>query len=92
MAYEYDLSDAPTFRCEFAVDNTLTDPTTITLTIITPAKVSTDYTYGAAQITKVSTGVYTKIISLTERGVWYYRWVGTGACVAASEGTITVRA
>ena len=36
----------------FTVDGVLTDPTTITLKIQTPAGVETSYTYAAAEITK----------------------------------------
>lgn len=90
-ALEYDLSDTTRPTATFTVDDVATDPTTVTLTVRSPDGTSTDYTYGAAQITKDSTGVYYKDISLTQRGVWSFRFVGTGACAAAVEGTVTVR-
>jgi hypothetical protein len=67
-----------------------TDPTTISLTITTPAQVATTYTYAAAQITKTSTGVYTKDIACTEDGEWTYEWTGTGAVSDVAAGTWTV--
>lgn len=90
-AVEYDLSDTTNPTVTFTVDGTATDPTTITLTVRSPDGTTTNYTYGAAQITKDATGVYHKQISLTQRGVWWFRFVGTGSCEAAAEGTVTVR-
>ncbi len=92
MAYEYDLNDTWNPTVTFTVSGVATDPTTITLTIIPPDKTPLTYTYGAAEITKSSTGVFTKAISLTQRGVWYCKFTGTGTCAASAEGTITVRA
>jgi hypothetical protein len=93
MAYEYDLSDAPTFRCDFAVDGVATDPTTISLTIRTPSGTETTYTYAdGGGVTKAGTGIYTRQVTLSERGIWFWRWVGTGTCQSASEGTVRVRA
>ena len=88
--YEYDLNDTWSPTVTFTVSGVATDPTTITLTVISPDKVSTAYTYAAAQITKDSTGVYHKDITLTQRGIWYCKFDGTGACQASAEGTITV--
>lgn len=75
----------------FSVDGTLTDPSTISLSIMDPAGAVTTYTYGAAQITKDSTGVFSKNISLTTEGNWKWRWVGTGTVVAAEEGEVYVK-
>lgn len=91
MAFEYDLNDTWTPTVTFTVNGAVTDPTTVTLTIIPPDKVEATYTYAGATITKSSTGVYTKSIPLTQRGVWYCKYVGTGACAASVDGTITVR-
>lgn len=71
----------------FKVGITPTDPTTISLTITTPAQVSTTYTYAASQITKSSTGVYTKDIACSEAGTWTFEWVGTGAAADVEVGT-----
>lgn len=71
----------------FKVDSVATDPTTVSLIITTPAQVSTTYTYAASEITKTSTGVFTKSISCTEDGTWTYEWVGTGAASDNASGT-----
>lgn len=66
------------------------DPTTITLSVINPAGTSTDYTYGAAQVLKSSTGVYYYDLTVSSSGRWFFRWVAGGAYIAADEGSFTV--
>jgi hypothetical protein len=41
-------------------------------------------------LTRVQTGVYYSDIVLTKSGTWSYRWEGTGAVVAAKEGSLDV--
>lgn len=89
-ALEYDLNDAPTFRCAFAVSNVATDPTTISLLVEKPDKTQTTYTFAGSTITKDSTGNYSKQVTLDQRGIWRYVWTGTGTCIASAEGTVTV--
>ena len=91
MASEFDINDTPTFSCTFDVSGTNTDPTTVSLLVEKPDKSSTTYTYAGGTITKTATGVFSKSVSLDQRGIWRYVWTGTGACAAGSEGTITVR-
>lgn len=91
MAVEFDLNDAPTFRCNFQVSSVDTDPTTTSLYVREPDGTETTYTYAGATITKDSTGDYSKQITLDVRGVWYYEWRGTGTCQATATGTVTVR-
>lgn len=81
-------SELATVSNSFRVSGTLTDPTTVSLTIVDPDGTSTTYTYAAAQITRTSTGAYTKDIdcSSTQRGIWQAVWVGTGT---ASDVTVT---
>ena len=91
MALEYDLNDTVSPTCTFTVSDVNTDPTTISLTVREPDGTTTTYTYAGATVTKSSTGVYTKNITLAKRGVWLFQWAGTGACQASAEGTVTVR-
>ena len=90
MANEYDLNDTWEPTVTFTVDGAATDPTTVSLLVIPPDKQSTTYTYAGGTVTKEGTGVYSKQIALTQRGVWYCKYTGTGACAAAAEVTITV--
>lgn len=84
-------SELATLTNTFSVSGVNTDPTTVSLTITTPAGVATTYTYAAAEITKTATGIYTKDIACSEAGVWLYLWVGTGTASDAVAGTWTVQ-
>lgn len=62
------------------IDGAVTDPTTVTVTVVDPLGTSTDYSP-----TKDSTGVYHYDLDLTgaTAGTWRYKFQGTGACQAA---------
>jgi len=83
-------SELATLSNTFKVNSVPTDPTTVSLTITTPSGTVTTYTYAAAQITKTSTGVYTKDIACSEDGEWQYVWTGTTAAADVEAGTWTV--
>lgn len=83
-------SELATLTNEFKVDGTLTDPTTVTLTVTTPAGVATPYTWAGGTVTRTSTGIFTKDIACSEAGTWLYLWVGTGVASDAVAGTWTV--
>lgn len=75
----------------FAVGGTVTDPTTITLQVKDPSGTTTAYTYAAAQVTRAGTGIYNYVLSVgTLSGNYTYKYAGTGACVASSEGAFFV--
>jgi hypothetical protein len=90
--YEHATAELATLTNTFSAGSPSvpTDPTTVSLTIVSPAGVSTTYTYGAAQITRTGTGVYTKDIACTEDGIWQYVWVGTGTASDVVVGTWSV--
>jgi hypothetical protein len=83
-------AEIATLTNTFSVNGTATDPTTVSLAVTTPAGTATTYTYALAEITKTSTGVYTKDIACTEDGVWQYVWTGTGTASDVVAGTWTV--
>jgi hypothetical protein len=64
-------------------DGNLVDPTEVTLYVKNPAGALSTYTYGAAEVTRESLGVFTKAVTLDASGVWYYRYKGTGSVVVA---------
>jgi len=66
------------------------DPTTVTLTITTPAGVATSYTYAAAEITRNASADYQKLIACSEDGDWHYQWTGTGSGADVVAGSWTV--
>jgi len=88
----YDVGDAVRITNTFTnLAGTATDPTTITVKVKTPANIETTYVYLTdAAVVRTSTGVYYIDVSLTEAGVWAYRFVGTGTVKAAKEGTFIV--
>jgi hypothetical protein len=81
----YNVGTAVTIYCTFSVSGVNTDPTTITLEITDPQANTDTYTYALAQITKTATGMYNKEITPDEAGLWRYRWIGTGTCIATNQ-------
>lgn len=68
---------------------TAADPTTVTLRWHRHGEADTVWTVQVGQVVKDSTGVYHADILVTEPGLHYFRWEGTGAVVAAAEGTFS---
>lgn len=67
-------------------DDNPADPTDVTFSMKDP--VTGDITdYITVELTHDDTGVFSIDIDTTDfnEGTWYYKWVGTGALVAASE-------
>lgn len=63
------------------------DPTAVTLTVKDP----TGATVAGTTPTHGATGAYTYNLAITASGVWRYRFVGTGAVVAAEEAKVFAR-
>lgn len=71
---------------------TAIDPTAITLQVKKEGSTATSYVYGVdATLYKGGTGVYYKAYTPATSGVYYYKWAGTGALVAASEGSFFIQ-
>lgn len=89
----YDSGATVRISAAFTVAAVATDPTTIALTVRDPATpaVITTYTYGAAQITRDSTGNYHKDITVGTAGSWTVHWVGTGTCAAVDDDEFFIR-
>lgn len=66
------------------------DPTTITIYYKDPSGNITELSGTDSDVTNSSTGVYYTDITIDESGTWIYRFVGTGAAVAADEGYFLV--
>lgn len=86
MPNRYDKGDAVRLTATFAVAGSETDPTTVTLKVKDPSKNTDTYTLATGGVTKSATGVYYRDVVLDEGGEWFYRWEGTGTCMAAGEG------
>ncbi len=87
------FNDVFKLRGSFSVfdTNVLTDPTTVTFKVRTPSGVTTSYTYAGTTVTKESTGVFYKNITLSEAGIWACALVGTGTVAKTEWVTIKVR-
>ena len=79
--------DTCTFTDE---DGAKVDPTTVVVKKIAPNGTVTTYTYGvSAEVTRVSTGVYTLLVTTSTEGRYGTRWVGTeGSYSAVDESRI----
>jgi len=86
----YDINDLIRLGATFTVDNVNTDPTEVTLKVKDPTGTTTTYLYSLAEVTKSATGVYHKDITLTDTGIYYYRFEGSGAVVSADENSLIV--
>ena len=93
MLTGYDKGDKVRFSASFTdLIGNPADPTTVTVKIKDPAGRSTTYVYLVdAEVVKDATGEYHIDIIITQTGIWYQRWEGTGAIMAAEEDSITVR-
>ena len=72
-------------------DGTLTDPTTVTITVERPDGDETSYSYPGVSITRESAGRFSVNFSPTTGGVHHWRIAGPGAVAAAVEGAFFVR-
>jgi hypothetical protein len=89
----YDIGDLVRLSASFTDSDLVSrDPTAVTVRVKTPSGVATAYVYGIdASVVKDSTGHYHIDVSVTETGIYRWRWEGTGAIQAAEEASITVR-
>ena len=87
----YDKGDGIRLQATFTVSSVNTDPTTITMRVKDADNVVTVYTHALVEITNPAVGIYYKDIEVTNDGVWYYRFEGTGAVQAAGEYSFIVR-
>lgn len=79
----YELAQAQVLN---ALDDVLTDPTTIDVRVRAPAGTETH-----PAVVRDGAGTYHADVPITVSGIWRYRWVGTGAAAGAEEGFFEVR-
>lgn len=92
MSTRYVVGQPVVLTCTFTVASVVTDPTAISLTVTDPVGTATTYTYAASQITKTSTGIYTKTITGNLVGTWSFVWTGTGTAADVQDGTFDIAA
>ena len=83
----YDIGDLITLNFTVSVLNVLTDPTTITLSILGPDQITTTPTP-----IRDSVGTYHYDMTPTMAGTYRYRWLTVGIAQTAQDGTVDVRA
>jgi hypothetical protein len=89
----YDLGQPVRVTALFEDENgTDVDPATVTLSVLSPAGVTTVYTYGGSPdtVTKDSVGNYHADIDAGESGDWFYKWSSTGTGAGVQEGQFMV--
>lgn len=69
-----------------------TDPTTVTLRVLPPSGPTQVFTLALGQVIKSSTGNFYYNFPTTIPGPHYYRYEGTGALIAAGDGSFIVTA
>lgn len=75
----------------FTVNGAATDPTTVVFKSKDATGTVTTLTYGTdPQPVRTATGIFYVDLTLSTDGAVFYRFVGTGTCVAASEGSVLV--
>lgn len=87
----FDVGEVAHLAMTAKVAGVLTDPTTISLSIIDPSGDPSTYTYASASVTKDGVGLYSKDLSLSEEGTYRWRWLTTGTCAGADEGEVLVK-
>ena len=88
----YDIGDLVILKATFLVEETPTDPSTVTFRLLRPDKTKLVYVYETDdELTQLSEGVYEVEIPITKSGTWIYRFEGTGDAVAAEEASFNVR-
>lgn len=91
MAGIYRLNEVVKIATTFTVNAVLTDPTTVTLAVTTPAGSATTYTYGTdAALVRDGLGSYYLNQTASSLGLWQYVWTGTGTAQSVKESYFTV--
>jgi len=90
-----DLAVGDEFRIEAEIlnDGTLSDPTTLTLSVTDGDGTTTLYTYGVdAEIVRTDIGLYEAVFTTTTDGLWSYVWNATGTFSASISDAFEVEA
>lgn len=86
----YEVGDRVRLTATFTDSaGTAADPTQVRLLVQVQGEHPSSYTYPGT-VTKSATGVYYYDYDVLYEGIHDYRWVGTGAVVAADEGQFNV--
>jgi len=88
---QYIIGSASVITVNITKNSVLIDPLVLTFEYEQPDTTIMTYTYGVgSSIVKISTGVYTITVVLSQSGVWRYRWQSTTPNHGAVEGSLIV--
>ncbi len=89
----YDIGDGVRLSVAFTdIAGVAADPTAVQLRVRQPDGTVDTYTFGAAEITKDSTGNYHKDVLPALAGTWAAEYLGTGTVTAMDDVTFKVAA
>lgn len=93
MAKQFDIGDITRLTVTFKnLAGTVVDPTTVKIQIKLPTDAFLEYTYlTGIEVIKDSVGTYHIDFLITQGGLHYYKWTGTGAVYAAEESQFFVK-
>ena len=83
MTDRFEMNSVVKLRGEFRTPktasppNALIDPSVVTLTIRKPDKTTVTWTYGVANIERISLGLFSAALVLDQEGTYYWRWTGS---------------
>jgi hypothetical protein len=90
---DYTLGTEITIFETFTLDDVPTNPTVVVAQVERPNGTVDEFTFGVdAELTNPSPGYYELAYLPPSSGTYNWRWEGTGAVVASSEGSFTVSA
>lgn len=81
MVDQFYQGNALKFSATFTDENNLPiDPTVVTFTLKKPDGTLVDYIYGTdPEVTKIATGIYNAVLTMSDVGSNYFGWNGTGS-------------
>lgn len=84
---EYDIGDVVRLTIQLRVNGTLTDPTTLVLSVRSPSGAVTTYAWNTApEVIRNSVGDFEARIPAVASGTWRYFWTSTGTAPMAEPG------
>jgi hypothetical protein len=92
MTNRYEIGNVVTVDVEFTDADTgdFVDPTTVTASVKDPLGVTTNYTVTPGQIVRDDLGKFSLDLEPNSRGIWTYKFIGTGANQGAKEGAFSI--
>jgi len=88
---DYNPGDRVRYSAEFRVGGVLTDPTDVVFKWRAGTGSIQTEDYNPGNIVRDGAGLFHVDLTLTDVGAIRYRWEGTGAAVAAEEGSLLSR-